>query len=141
MKIRDASGWTMFIFGILALLLGLIGLIRPEMLLTLLGFDLIERAQRAAGDYTLVFAIASSMASFNIGVYYVLAVMNDLKIFYRWTVPFRILTFIIFTTVVLIGLAPNRFIVVAIWELVGALSTGVALYMEGKKSMESTKRK
>ncbi len=133
MKIRDVSGWTMFIFGILALLLGLIGLIRPETLLSLLGFDLIERAQRAPGDYTLVFATASSMASFNVGVYYVLAVMNDVKIFYRWTVPFRILTFIIFTTVVLNGLAPNRFLAVGIWELVGALSTGIALYMEGKK--------
>ena len=133
MKIRDASGWTMFIFGILALLLGLVGLIRPEMLLTLLGFDLIERGQRVPGDYTLVFMIASSMASFNIGVYYVLAVLNDVKIFYRWTVPFRILTFIIFTTVVLNGLAPNRFLAVGIWELVGALSTGIALYMEGKK--------
>lgn len=134
MKIRDASGWTMFIFGILALLLGLIGLIRPEMLLTLLGFDVIERAERVPGDYTLVFMIASSMASFNIGVYYILAVMNDVKIFYRWTVPFRILTFVIFTTVVLRGLAPNRFLAVGIWELVGALSTGIALYMEGKKS-------
>src|SRR5688572_19066405 len=133
MKIRDASGWTMFIFGILALLLGLVGLIHPEMLLTLLGFDLIERTQRMPGDYTLVFMIASSMASFNIGVYYVLAVLNDVKIFYRWTVPFRILTFIIFTTVVLNGLAPNRFLAVGIWELVGALSTGIALYMEGKK--------
>lgn len=133
MKIRDASGWTMFIFGILALLLGLVGLIRPEMLLTLLGFDLIERAQRMPGDYTLVFMIASSMASFNIGVYYILAVLNDVKIFYRWTVPFRILTFIIFTTVVLNGLAPNRFLAVGAWELVGALSTGIALYMEGKK--------
>jgi hypothetical protein len=133
MKIRDASGWTMFIFGILALLLGLVGLIRPEMLLTLLGFDLIERGQRVPGDYTLVFMIASSMASFNIGVYYILAVLNDVKVFYRWTVPFRILTFIIFTMVVLNGLAPNRFLAVGIWELVGALSTGIALYVEGKK--------
>jgi uncharacterized membrane protein HdeD (DUF308 family) len=37
-KIRDASGWTIFIFGLLALLLGLVGLVRPETLLSLLGF-------------------------------------------------------------------------------------------------------
>jgi hypothetical protein len=140
MRIRDASGWTMFIFGVLALLLGLIGLIRPETLLSLLGFDLIERAQRASGDYTLVFAIASSMASFNVGVYYVLASLNDLKIFYRWTVPFRILTFVVFTTVVLMGIAPSRFFVVGIWELVGAISTGIALKRDGI-TMESIKRK
>ena len=133
MKIRDASGWTMFIFGFLALVLGLIGLIRPEILLSLLGFDVIERAQRTMGDYTLVFLSASSMASFNVGVYYILTAINDLKVFYRWTVPFRFLTFTVFTSVVLMGMAPFRFLAVGFWELVGALSTGIALYMEGKK--------
>jgi hypothetical protein len=133
MKIRDASGWTMFIFGIFAILLGLVGLIRPEILLSLLGFETIDRAQRAASDYTIVFMIASSMASFNIGVYYVLAAINDIKIFYRWTVPFRAVTFLVFTTTVLSGIAPARFLAVGIWELLGALSTGIALYREDRK--------
>jgi len=35
MKIRDASGWTIFVFGVLAFVLGLIGLIRPEILLSM----------------------------------------------------------------------------------------------------------
>src|SRR5512138_2210210 len=96
-KIHDASGWTMFIFGVLALLLGLLGLIHPELLLSILGFAMLDRAARAAGDYTLVFMIASSMASFNMGVYYILAALNDFKSFYRWTVPFRCLTFLVFT--------------------------------------------
>src|SRR5689334_5535058 len=96
LKIRDASGWTMFIFGALALLLGLLGLLRPELLLTMLGFSVLDRTARVAGDYTLVFMIASSMASFNIGVYYILAVLNDLKQFYKWTVPFRCATFTVF---------------------------------------------
>jgi hypothetical protein len=134
MKIRDASGWTMFIFGVLAFLLGLTGLIRPEVLLSLLGFDVVERAQRSAGDYTIVFMIASSMASFNIGIYYVLAALNDVKIFYRWTVPFRMVTFVVFTSVVMLGIAPNRFLGVGIWELVGALATGIALYKESRVS-------
>jgi len=135
LKIRDASGWTMFIFGALALLLGLVGLIRPEILLSLLGFTVVDRAARAAGDYTLVFMTASSMASFNMGVYYILAVMNDVKKFYGWTVPFRLLTFTIFTVVALSGVAPIRFIGVGLWEGLGAVATGVALYLEqrGKK--------
>jgi len=132
MKIRDAAGWTIFIFGILAFLLGLTGLIRPEILLSILGFEIVERAQRAASDYTIVFMTASSMASFNMGVYYVLAALNDVKIFYRWTVPFRIVTFVVFTTVVIAGIAPMKFLGVGIWELVGAISTGIALY--GKRS-------
>lgn len=126
-KIKDASGWTMFIFGALALLLGLLGLIRPEILLSILGFDLLDRAARGSGDYTLVFMIASSMASFNMGVYYILASLNDLKQFYKWTVPFRGLTFLVFTTVVLTGLAPVPFLGVGLWELTGAIATGLAL--------------
>ncbi len=70
LKIRDISGWTMFIFGFLAFVLGLVGLIRPEWVLSMLGFAVIERAQRAAGDYTIVFMTTSSMASFNMGIYY-----------------------------------------------------------------------
>lgn len=132
MKIRDAAGWTIFIFGILAFLLGLVGLIRPEILLSILGFEVVERAQRAASDYTIVFMTASSMASFNMGVYYIFAALNDVKIFYRWTVPFRVVTFVVFTTVVIAGIAPMKFLGVGIWELVGAISTGVALY--GKRS-------
>ena len=132
MKIRDAAGWTIFNFGILAFLLGLTGLIRPEILLSILGFEVVERAQRAASDYTIVFMTASSMASFNMGVYYVFAALNDVKIFYRWTVPFRVVTFVVFTTVVIAGIAPMKFLGVGIWELVGAISTGIALY--GKRS-------
>jgi Na+-driven multidrug efflux pump len=133
MKIRDASGWTMFIFGALAFLLGLIGLIRPEILLSILGFEVVERAQRAASDYTIVFMTASSMASFNMGIYYVFAALNDVKIFYRWTVPFRVVTFVVFTAIVMAGIAPKPFFGVAAWELAGAIATGIALGKEVKK--------
>jgi Na+-driven multidrug efflux pump len=133
LKIRDASGWTMFIFGVLALLLGFLGLIRPELLLSILGFTILDRAARVAGDYTLVFMIASSMASFNIGAYYILAALNDLKPFYKWTVPFRCVTPTVFTIAVMTGLAPVRFLGVAAWELSGAVATGLALWYESKK--------
>ncbi|HKI54365.1 MAG TPA: hypothetical protein VJ987_09580 [Anaerolineales bacterium] len=133
LKIKDTSGWTIFIFGVIALLLGLLGLIRPEILLSILGFTVLDRTVRVAGDYTLVFMIASSMASFNVGAYYVLAALNDLKQFYKWTVPFRCLTPTAFTIAVLTGLAPPRFLAVAAWELTGAIATGLALRSESKK--------
>jgi hypothetical protein len=66
------------------------------------------------------------------GVYYVLAALNNMKPFYRWTVPFRCLTFAVFTTAVLTNLAPFRFIGVAAWELAGAIATGLALRSENK---------
>ena len=130
LRIKDASGWTIFVFGLLALLFGLVSLLRPELLFSTLGFNVLDRASRDTGDYTLVFATASAMASFNIGAYYILASLNDLKQFYKWTVPFRCLTFIVFTMVVTMGLAPNRFLGVGAWELAGALATGFALWKE-----------
>ncbi len=133
LKIRDASGWTMFVFGVLALLLGLAGLVRPEILLSLLGFEVLDRAARTAGDYTLVFMTASSMASFNMGVYYIMAVLNDFKKFYVWTVPFRLVTFTVFTLVAVTGLAPARFFGVGLWEGLGAVATGLTLYLEQRE--------
>ena len=132
-RIRDTAGWTMFVFGAIALLLGLLGLLRPELLLSILGFSVLDRTARVAGDYTLVFMIASSMASFNIGAYYILAALNDLKPFYKWTVPFRCVTPVVFTIAVLTGLAPVRFLGVAAWELAGAMATGLALWHESRK--------
>jgi uncharacterized membrane protein HdeD (DUF308 family) len=132
MKIRDASGWTMFIFGVIAIMLGILGIIRPELQLAILGFEVVDRAARASSDYTLTFMTAASMASVNMGIYYILAALNDVKAFYRWTVPFRGLTFIVFTTIVILGIAPLNFIGVPIWELTGAIATGIALAREKK---------
>ncbi|GAB4581512.1 MAG: hypothetical protein Fur0022_42590 [Anaerolineales bacterium] len=135
LKIRNPSSWTIFIFGILAFILGLMSLINPNNTLMQLGFEVVERAERASHDYTLVFITASSMASFNIGVYYMLAALNNLKNFYGWTVPFRMVTFTVFTISVLTGLAPARFMTVAVWELTGAILTGLALWYEKQKGI------
>lgn len=132
LKIYSPSGWTMLIFGILAFFLGLLGLLNPNLVLLQLGFEVVEQAQRASSDYTLVFITASSMASFNIGIYYVLAALNDMRKFYTWTVPFRCVTFIVFTLAVVRGLAPTRFLIVGIWELTGAIATGLALWYENR---------
>jgi hypothetical protein len=132
-KIRNASSWTMLLFGAAAFLLGLLGIIKPELMLGLLGFEIIDRPLRAGADYTLVFLLASSMASFNMGVYYILAALNNLKKFYVWTVPFRCVTFTVFTLAVLTGFAPGRFVLLALWELTGAVLTGLALYAERGK--------
>jgi len=41
-KIKDISGWTMFVFGAIALILGLLGLLHPELLLSILGFAVLS---------------------------------------------------------------------------------------------------
>jgi uncharacterized membrane protein HdeD (DUF308 family) len=132
--VRDASGWTMFVFGLLALLLGLLGILRPEFLLSILGLSQPGGATRATGDHTLAFTIASAMASFNVGAYYVLAALNDMKKFYLWTVPFRGLTFAVFGIAALTRLAPAPFFGLAAWEAAGAAATGLALYFDNQRT-------
>ncbi|MEU1391388.1 MULTISPECIES: hypothetical protein [unclassified Nonomuraea] len=127
---RSTAGWTIGVFGVLAFALGLVGLLSPDSLLVLLGFEVLD--VRPSGDYTLVYMAASSMAAVNMGVYYVFAASADYTPFFRWTVPFRLVTFAVFTTLVLTGAAPGEFFGVGLWEGVGALATGFALWREGK---------
>lgn len=124
---RTAAGWTVAVFGLIAVVLGVVGVVRPEALLTLLGFEVIPAHERAPGDYTRVFLTASSMASLNMGVYYLVAAATEWRPFFRFTVAFRLLTFTVFTTLVLLDDAPTRFLGVALWEGAGAVASGLGL--------------
>jgi hypothetical protein len=127
---RSAAGWTIAVFGALAVLLGALGLIWPETQLRMLGFEV--PAERAAGDYTGTFLTASSMASFNMGVYYLLAAATEWRAFYRFTVWFRAVTFTVFTIAVLSDVAPGGFFPVAAWEGLGAVATAVGLWWDAR---------
>jgi hypothetical protein len=129
---RSAAGWTIAIFGALALVIGIVGLISPDTLLRSLGFEV--AGIQASGDYTKVFMATSSMASFNMGVYYLLAAALDWRPFFAFTVIFRTVTFTVFTLLVLVGPAPDRFFGVALWEGLGAVATAVALWWEIRRS-------
>ena len=130
--IRNVSSLVMLISGIVALLLGVIGIVEPDVVLRLSGFEVVENSERASHDYTLIFILASSVVSMNIGVYYTLAALSNLKEFYGWTVAFRCVTFILLAVGVLSGYAPAGLLIVAFWELAGAIATGIALYYERK---------
>ncbi len=131
MKLRNyAARWTMFIFGFLAFVLGLVGLKNPNALLKQMGFTAVSPQDRADHDYTHVFVLSSSMASTNMGIYYMLAALLNVRCFFTWTVPFRMVTFSVFSTAVFKKYAPVKFLMVAVWELVGALLTGWALWAE-----------
>nr|WP_241842791.1 hypothetical protein [Streptomyces sp. TSRI0107] len=123
----------MAVFGVLAAALGVVGLIAPDTLLALMGFTPTEGSRRAEGDHTLVFLTASSMAALNMGVYYVLASLADWKAFFRWTVPFRLLTCVVFILAVVGGRAPSGFLGVGLWEGAGAVVTAAALRYERRR--------
>ncbi|WP_251062526.1 MULTISPECIES: hypothetical protein [unclassified Streptomyces] len=81
---------------------------------------------------------ASSMAAFNMGGYYVLAALSDWQAFFRWTVPFRLLTCTVFTLAVVSGRAASGFLGVGLWEGPGVLVTGAALRHERQHSPAPT---
>ncbi|GIJ21887.1 hypothetical protein [Micromonospora lutea] len=132
---RSVAGWTIAVFGVLALLMGAVGLLWPEALLRMLGFEIPQT--RAPGDYTGAFVTASSMASFNMGVYYLLATATEWRAFYRFTVVFRLVTFTVFTIAVVADIAPGRFFGVAAWEGLGALATAGGLWWDARRSVGS----
>ncbi|TDC31765.1 hypothetical protein E1211_21985 [Micromonospora sp. 15K316] len=128
---RSVAGWTIAVFGVLALVMGAVGLLWPEAMLRSLGFEV--PATRAPGDHTGTFLMASSMASFNMGVYYLLATATEWRVFYRFTVFFRLVTFTVFSIAVLAEIAPGRFFGVAAWEGVGALATAAGLWWDARR--------
>jgi hypothetical protein len=116
---RGYAAWSILVFGLCALSLGVMGLVSP---------DLLVAAMRVPAPDPGPFVRTSAMAATNMGVYYVLAAASNTRRFFAWTVPFRILTFAVFSGMALFGGAPAGLLGVAAWELVGALSTGVALW-------------
>ena len=129
---RTAAGWSIAIFGAMAALFGAAGLTVPDAVLAGLGFQIPE--VRAPGDHTRVFLAASSMASLNMGVYYLVAAATEWRPFFRFTVAFRLLTLIVFSALVILDVAPARFLGVAAWEGAGALATGLALARDARRS-------
>jgi hypothetical protein len=125
----------MAVFGVMSLISGIVGLVWPAALLSGLGFHVVDAGQRAAGDYTRVFLASSSMAALNMGVYYLIAAFAGWRAFFQATVAFRLLTCTIFTTLVVTDVAPLRFLGVALWEGIGALVTGAALWFETRRSV------
>ena len=138
--LRTVTDLTIFVFGLMAVLAGLIGLTSPETMLSLMNFIVLGRSTRQDGDYTIAFLMSSSMASLNMGVYYLLAAWNQWTKFYQFTVVFRLLTVVVFILAIYNGHAPIGFIGVAMWELLGALITGAALWFQTSSSKNKMKR-
>jgi hypothetical protein len=114
----DLTALTMLVFGVLITSAGMTGLFRPEILLHFLGLS--------GEGPTQLFVVATSQASLAMGLYYILAAMNNNRMFIQWSVPLRIMNFVVFASVVLLGLAPVQWMLVAGLELTGALATAIA---------------
>ena len=116
----DIAALTMLVFGMVIVGSGLTGLFAPQLLLTVLGITEI-------GSTTQLFLMATSQASLAMGLYYILASVNETRIFFQWSVPLRVINFMVFAAMVPLGVAPSQWLMVAGLEVVGALATAIAL--------------
>lgn len=116
----DIAALTMLVFGMVIVGSGLTGLLAPQLLLTVLGIT-------DTGSATLLFLMATSQASLAMGLYYILASVNGTRIFFHWSVPLRIINFMVFAALIPLGIAPMQWLLVAGLELAGALATAIAL--------------
>ena len=119
----DLAALSMLIFGVMIVGMGMTGLMAPQFLLAILGLS----ETGMSSHTTQLFVMASSQASLAMGLYYIFAAVNETRIFFQWSVPLRIINFMVFTSMVAVGVAPNRWLMVAGLELAGALATGIAL--------------
>ncbi|WP_433788706.1 hypothetical protein [Actinoplanes sp. CA-252034] len=127
---RSVAGWTIAVFGLMAAVFGTVGLVSPQTVAAGAGFGALSGDGR-------VFATASSMASLNMGVYYLVATATEWRAFFRFTVPFRLLTFTVFTLLVVTEVAPAAFFGVAAWEAAGAIATGIGLLADRRRHTRS----
>lgn len=119
----DISALTMLVFGVLVTAMGMTGLVTPHILLDILGLP----AAGSSAYVTQVFVMATSQASIAMGLYYILSATNNNRIFFQWSVPLRIINFIVFSSMIPLGIAPVKWLMVAALELAGALATGIAM--------------
>jgi len=138
---RTGADLTIFVFGLMAIIAGLIGLVSPELMLRLMNVPILDRTLRQQGDYTIVLLLASSVASLNMGIYYLLAAWNQWREFYKFTVVFRLVTVVVFFLAVINDHAPNGSIGIAVWELLGAFVTGITLWYDSNRRKNIIKQK
>ena len=100
--------------------MGMTGLMAPQFLLAILGLS----ETGMSSHTTQLFVMASSQASLAMGMYYILSAVNETRIFFQWSVPLRIINFMVFSSMVAVGVAPSRWLMVAGLELIGALGNG-----------------
>jgi len=98
---RDFASLTMFVFGALTVIMGLLGLAAPQFLLSILALDAARTGLSI--EVTKIFAMASSEASLAMGCYYLVAVATNFRSFYVWSVPFRVVNFVVSTSMVIFG--------------------------------------
>jgi hypothetical protein len=137
----------MFVFGVVAFLAGALGIISPITANKVNNFPdatdyhgphwkLLEPISRSV----ISLARASNMAAFNMGAYYILSSIYNIRAFFVWTVPFRCVTFSVFMYGAYTD-SHTQLATIAVMELIGAIATGVGLYVDAKSQRKKVTQK
>ncbi|TVY84213.1 hypothetical protein LSUE1_G001105 [Lachnellula suecica] len=127
------AAFTIYAFGISALIAGMTNLLSPASAVNALGLP--ESCIPASnGRYTFLASLSphllmhagqgNSLAAIAMGLYYTLAAYQENKTFFRLTVPMRLLTCGVFLD------QGGMWKVAGAWECGGAVLTAVALALE-----------
>ena len=116
------STLSMVIFGVYMLVMGLILIIVPNPLITLLGF----------APVTDVWIRILGMVLVILAFYYFLAVKEEAYSFYRWTSYGRMPIVLVYLGFTALKLAPPILVLLGVFETACAIWTGVALRKESR---------
>jgi len=113
---------TVFYFGLYMILEGSILLIVPNILLSLVGLPQTQE----------VWIRIVGMALIVLGYYYIKSALKNFEDFFYWTIPTRIMQFIVLTTFVFLGLVGPVILLFGAIELISGLWTWRSLVMQKK---------
>ncbi len=119
-----ASAKSMLFFGIYLGLLGLSLILAPGPLLELIGLPMPQD----------VWVHVFGMLAFLLAIYYVVAALQNVVAFFRWTVVVRPLVVVFLSGFVLAGWARPSLIVPGLVDLVCAVWTGLLLRAEDRRA-------
>ena len=108
---------SVMVFGIYYLLTGLTYLAMPDLTLSLLGFPV---------EGTLYLRIAGIVMGI-VGYFYIQSARQELVPFFQWTIHARIAAFVLFVTLVVLGLAQPMLALFGAMDLLGALWTWLVM--------------
>ena len=121
------AGWTVGAAGVVAIALGVIGLVNQDGQLRALGVD---PATVAADDPLRITLTSSSVASVNNGAAFVLGVAKSWPWYPHLTVATRTAQAVGFLAKIATGRAPKSHLSAVIWEAGGAAITAVAIWLD-----------
>ncbi len=125
------TGRTVLVLGVLALSMGLLGLVNPAAQFALMGFQLVT--ERGPGDYTPALLTITSLASVNVAILYLVGAVKAWPGFVLCAIITRLGMAAALTTLVLTGRGPNAFAGAAAWEGLGAAVLVLTSGWERKK--------